>query len=107
MIYDRYYFDFINDSKRTNINLDNEIIKFFYNFVFKPDMNIFLYASPEVILSRKKEMEEESIVFLTHKYKQLFRELWKGNNYQYTSIENINKKVTLSTIENTYLKITT
>ncbi len=29
VIYDRYYFDFINDARRTNINLDNSLIKFF------------------------------------------------------------------------------
>ncbi|MBQ0768226.1 MAG: hypothetical protein KBT58_02980, partial [Bizionia sp.] len=27
IIYDRYYFDFINDARRTNINLDSKFIK--------------------------------------------------------------------------------
>jgi len=72
IIYDRYYFDFINDGRRTNIKLNEKFIKFFYKFVFKPDINIFLYASPEIILSRKQEMDGKSIVELTAKYKILF-----------------------------------
>jgi thymidylate kinase len=102
IIYDRYYFDFINDARRTNINLDSGFVKFFYRFVFKPDMNIFLFASPEVILSRKQEMDEESIVNLTVKYKTLFDELGEKNKEQYVSIENIDKEVTMKIIEDIY-----
>ena len=105
IVYDRYYFDFINDARRTNINLNSNFIKFFYKFVFKPDINIFLFASPEVILSRKQEMDKESIVDLTKKYKTLFDELAEKNMEQYMSIENINKEVTMKTIEDTYVKV--
>ena len=103
IIYDRYYFDFINDARRTNINLDSGFVKFFYKFVFKSEMNIFLYASPEVILSRKQEMDAESIVELTEKYKDLFDEFGKKKRDQYVAIENIDKEVTMQAIENIYI----
>ena len=101
IIYDRYYFDFINDPKRTNINLDSKFMRFFYHFIFKPDINIFLYASPDVILSRKQEMDKDSIIELTAKYKTLF-ESFSERKEIYRSIENIDKEKTLSIIEKIY-----
>ncbi len=105
IIYDRYYFDFINDAKRTNIRLNENFIKFFYRFVFKPDINIFLYASPEIIISRKQEMDEKSIVELTDKYKILFDDFEAKYNQKYISIENIDKYKTLNMIENIYTEL--
>jgi thymidylate kinase len=104
IIYDRYYFDFINDARRTNINLDSTFVKFFYKFVFKPEINIFLYAPPEVILSRKQEMDEKSIVELTGKYRTLFDKFGKNNADQYVSIENIDKEETMKIIEDIYVR---
>ena len=102
VIYDRYYFDFINDARRTNINLDSRFLKFFYHFVFKPEINIFLYASPEIILSRKQEMDVGSIINLTDKYQKLFKTFSKEGNGEYQCIENIHKEDTLRVIENLY-----
>ena len=68
-------------------------------------MNIFLFAPPEVILGRKQEMDEESIVLLTNKYKQLFDQFETTERGKYISIENINKDATISIIENLYLKV--
>jgi thymidylate kinase len=102
IIYDRYYFDFIKDGRRTNIDLDSDFIKFFYRFVFKPEINIFLYASPEVILNRKQEMDEESIKKVTKEYQILFKSLSKVKKEAYVSIENIDKKKTIETIEKIY-----
>lgn len=100
IIYDRYYFDFINDARRTNIDLKEGFVKFFYKFVFKPKLNIFLYASPEVILSRKQEMDEKSIIELTDKYKSLFNEFNTKYNQEYLAIENIDIDETMTIIEN-------
>jgi thymidylate kinase len=102
VIYDRYYFDFIVDSKRANIVINSRFSKFFYHFVFKSDMNIFLYAPPEVILKRKKELDEDTILSLNANYKSLFSDLNKGSNDQYVAIKNIEKDVTLEHIENIY-----
>ena len=105
IIYDRYYFDFINDGRRTNIKLNENFIKFFYKFVFKPDINIFLYASPKIILSRKQEMDEKSIVELTGKYKTLFESFSNEKKEKYKCIENIDKEKTLQIIENLYMEV--
>lgn len=99
VLYDRYYFDFINDAKRSNIQLNKSFIKQLYSLVYKPRFNYFLYASPEVILERKKELEESDIIALTAHYKSLFEDY--NNRYQndlYLGIENINKEQTIKTI---------
>ena len=44
VLYDRYYFDFINDAKRSNIVLNRKFVKSLYALVWKPDLNFFLYA---------------------------------------------------------------
>ena len=100
VIYDRYYFDFIVDARRTNIDLNSKFIKWFYRFVFKPDINVFLYASPEVILSRKQEMDRDSIEKLTKDYKILFEGYKQRDNEVYMCIENIDMLKTLNSIEN-------
>ena len=99
VLYDRYYFDFINDSKRSNIELPTFLTRFGYKFLLKPNINFFLYAEPELILSRKKELTFQTIQVLTEKYKALFTELnEKENSDRYVSIENINLDRTLLTI---------
>ncbi|MFT4600285.1 MAG: thymidylate kinase [Arenicella sp.] len=74
VIYDRYYFDFINDSKRSNICLKRSFIKRMYTFISKPDFNFYLYNDPKVILQRKKELSKKDIVELNTNYRMLFKE---------------------------------
>lgn len=101
VLYDRYYFDFINDSKRSNIELPSFLTRAGYNFLLKPNLNFFLYADPELIRSRKKELDSKTIEKLTAKYKSLFSELnEKDDMRRYVSIENINLNTTLTTIVN-------
>ena len=103
VIYDRYYFDFIVDGKRSNIQLSQTIPKFLYRFVTKPTLNLFLYASPETILKRKRELTEDSIKELTKNYKTLFKTLEnKRNKNQYLPIENLNQEKTLNQIIEQY-----
>ncbi|GAA0891217.1 hypothetical protein GCM10009122_08960 [Fulvivirga kasyanovii] len=90
VIYDRYYFDFINDGKRSNIELPQHITRFGYNFLMKPDLNFFLYATPDIILERKQELDEDAIIDLTSRYKTLFEHLDKqGYRRRYYAVENI------------------
>ncbi|MEO1436284.1 MAG: hypothetical protein AAFV80_12160, partial [Bacteroidota bacterium] len=100
VLYDRYYFDFIVDHKRSNIQIAPAIPKFLYRFLFKPNVNFFLYAAPEVILKRKKELDAPAIEKLTKEYRALFEKLEsrKGRNTRYVVIENIDKQETLHTI---------
>ncbi len=99
VLYDRYYFDFIIDSKRSNIVLPKSFLKLFYYFLFKPNVNVFLYAAPEIILSRKRELSSEDIQSLTAEYRELFDELSKGSKTQrYMVINNTDLNLTLDIV---------
>jgi thymidylate kinase len=99
VLYDRYYFDFINDGKRSNINLPEKWVKPWYKLLLKPDVNFFLYADPQEILRRKQELNEEDIKSLTSKYLNLFKSLNKGKRSRYIPVENKNLDDTLNLIE--------
>jgi thymidylate kinase len=99
VLYDRYYYDFILDSKRSNILINPSIVRFGYKFVFTPDLNFFLYADPEVILKRKQELSAETIVELTKQYKQLFSGYENRKlNKNYHCINNVDLQETLDYI---------
>lgn len=98
VLYDRYYFDFINDSRRSNIRLPRWFTKAAYRLLMQPDINFFLYADADTILARKKELEAPVIRQLTKDYMQLFHELeakWSG---RYVTLENLYLKETLGII---------
>ena len=89
VLYDRYYFDFINDAKRSNIQVNRNIAKALYTLITKPKLNFFLYADPETILARKQELNAADIQELSSNYNALFTELkLKSKKSTYTSIEN-------------------
>lgn len=102
VLYDRYYYDFILDSKRSNITLPEGLVGYGFNFVFTPNCNFFLYASPEIILKRKQELSAETILELTGKYSNLFNTLEdkRGKN-NYFLINNIDLDTTMSKIMET------
>jgi thymidylate kinase len=105
VIYDRYYFDFINDSRRSNIQLPKFITKSGYLFLLKPKFNFFLFEDAQVILKRKNELDESTINALTIEYKTLFEKLkLKTKNTVYDSIRNDNLDNTLQTIITTLIK---
>lgn len=104
VLYDRYYFDFIADAKRSNILLPKVVTETGYHLLMKPKFNFFLYAAPEKILSRKRELSHRSIVDLTTEYSTLFSKLEKKDqNVKYLSIENNDLDTTLDTIMNTII----
>lgn len=89
VLYDRYYFDFINDGKRSNIVLPAKFTSWWYAFLLKPRYNFFLYADAETILKRKKEMDAPTIKALTKEYITLFNTM--GDTYtnsKYIPIQN-------------------
>ncbi len=105
VVYDRYYFDFIIDGKRSNINMSPTLPKFLYAFVAKPDLNFFLYADAATIAKRKKELSPSVITQLTQKYLSLFKDFSRNRKGKYIHIENVDKQNTLQTILHHYLKI--
>ncbi len=106
VLYDRYYFDFIIDSRRSNISLSRSFIKKGYHFIFEPEVNFFLYAEPEIIRERKQEMEIQDIKKLNDDYRELFNELNSNNNKKrYIAINNTDLRNTLSIVLNEYLNV--
>lgn len=102
VLYDRYYFDFINDSKRSNIVISSAISAWLYKFLIKPDINYFLYAPSEIILSRKQELDIASINLLTRKYLNSFNQLQQEDDKNiYQAIFNIEIEQTMTTIFST------
>lgn len=104
VIYDRYYFDFIVDGRRSNISLGERLPKWLYRFVAKPGLNIFLYADPALILQRKQELPAADIEQMTGRYRVLFDELAGRHAGQYLCIENTDRKQSLHIILKHYLK---
>ncbi len=100
VLYDRYYFDFINDSRRSNIRLPKNITRAGYALLRKPDLNFFLYADPETILARKQELDKTTITSLTDDYLQLFDGLNASANKRYFSVKNIELDQTIEFIMN-------
>jgi thymidylate kinase len=105
VIYDRYYFDFINDSKRSNIVLPKNISAFGYRFLLKPKFNFFLFADADVILKRKQELNKKTIEKLTHDYHSLFDSLGAKSHYSiYETINNTELETTLNKIVTTLIQ---
>ena len=89
VVYDRYYFDFINDPKRTNILVNKKVATALYCFVIKPKLSIFLYADVETILTRKQELNAADIYEMNKNYNSLFTALkLNSKKSRYTCIEN-------------------
>ena len=105
VLYDRYYFDFIADGKRSNIQLNKAIPKRLYQFLLKPDLNIFLYADTATILARKQELAVKDIEELTNNYRKLFLELNQKHSETYLAIENVQRQETLKTIKQYFLHL--
>lgn len=98
VIYDRYYFDFIVDAKRSNITLGAALPKKLFPLLAKPGLNILLYADPDTIRQRKKELPESDIVQMTGQYLALFEELKSTDSSRYLCIENHDRAASLETI---------
>lgn len=98
VLYDRYYFDFINDSRRSNISLPKGLLKAGYALLMSPKYNFFLYADPDTILKRKQELDAGTIRVLTQAYLSLFRQLGTHAAGQYIPVENRDLNTTIRQI---------
>ena len=106
VIYDRYYFDFIGDSQRSNLRMNKNFVTWLYTFIYKPSLNVLLYAPADVIIKRKQELKEEDIKELTKDYLSLFNKLSSANSgSKYMTIENMDRKETLDSIVKEYVKV--
>lgn len=98
VLYDRYYYDFICDAKRSNIHLPHWMVRAGFALIITPRLNFFLYAHAETILSRKKELDEATITSLTNDYLKVFNELKKKSKNKFVMIENTSFSKTLEII---------
>ena len=90
VLYDRYYFDFICDTKRSNLQLPQAFTKWCYRLLIQPKLNFFLYASEAAILKRKQELDANTITQLTANYLKLFNNLTTTSTKAlYIPVENI------------------
>ncbi|UTW63938.1 hypothetical protein KFE98_07310 [bacterium SCSIO 12741] len=99
VLYDRYYFDFISDSRRSNLVLPKGLIRALYKFIWKPEVNVLLFASAQEILKRKQELTENVITRLTQDYQSLFHDLaGKNSQSKFLQIENVNLDATVEQV---------
>ncbi len=99
VIYDRYYFDFMADPKRSNLNLPKTISSLGSQFVIFPKYNYLLVATPETILQRKQELSKEDILEMTKNYSVVFKELARKKKNHFGILNNTVLKNTLERIE--------
>ncbi|QDD68117.1 hypothetical protein [Caminibacter pacificus] len=85
IIFDRYYDDILADKKRYRISLGDFWIKFFRNFIPKPDLYFILVTEPEIVYNRKQEVSFEELKNQVKKYERLV------DNKKYIKID-VNKK---------------
>ncbi|MDW3646316.1 MAG: phosphotransferase [Bacteroidia bacterium] len=104
ILYDRYYFDFISDPRRSNLSLHKGFTKRMYRWINKAEVNIFLYAPVEEILSRKQELPAKEIESLCHSYKELFEEFERKYAQSYVNLNNLDLEESLDFIETLFAK---
>lgn len=103
VLYDRYYFDFIVDGKRSNLQVGSQLPRLLYAGIQAPTLNIFLYADTDIIRKRKQELPAETIEMMTKQYTLLFGELrTSARPWQYLCIQNHVLDETMNSIEHTF-----
>lgn len=71
MIFDRYFYDFIVDPRRSRINLPAWVRKFFLRLTPQPDLVLFLDCDPDIVYTRKQELERDEIERQLTEYRKL------------------------------------
>lgn len=96
IIFDRYYIDQIVDAERIRLNINKTFLFKIYKYIIpKPDINICLFGSPEIIISRKADLTEERINNLNILYRNYLREekIVEYLDTSHTRISEITSKV--------------
>lgn len=71
MIFDRYFYDFIVDPRRSRINLPTWLRILFLYLTPQPDLVFFLDCDAEVVYARKQELSKEEIQRQLNEYRKL------------------------------------
>lgn len=78
-IFDRYYYDYLIDPKRSRINLPQPIIRFILMFLPKPDLVLCLGTDPKTIHQRKPELPLKEVQHQVKALKNLCNQLPNGH----------------------------
>lgn len=70
-IFDRYFHDMLVDSKRYRLPEMSRLVSLFATRVPQPDLWLVMTANPDVLLTRKDELTEESASHLVEHYERL------------------------------------
>ena len=74
VIFDRYFFDFIADQKRSALKLPLWVVRMIYKlFIPRPERVFFIKVSPEEALRRKQEIRKSSIEAINAQYENMAR----------------------------------
>lgn len=73
-IFDRYYYEFFLDQKRSHVKLPNWIVRIGEFFIPKPDLILCLGGNPEKIYARKPETSLEEVARQTKVLKEFCNE---------------------------------
>jgi thymidylate kinase len=71
MIFDRYFYDFIVDPRRSRINLPTWVRKLFLHLTPQPDLVFFLVCDADTVYARKQELSQEEIARQLCEYRKL------------------------------------
>lgn len=74
VIIERYYYDYLIDKVRYNLNTSPQIINFFGKFIKKPDVIFILVGNSNILYSRKKEITIEEIEKQTKLMIEIFKD---------------------------------
>lgn len=99
VLFDRYYYDFIVDPRRSRIKLPKVIPTFLLRLVPPPDFVFFLDNDPHVLLQRKQELPLKELFRQLKMYRDLIPEI--KNSFVIPAGSSIEQSVEmmLSTIE--------
>jgi len=75
IFFDRYYYDIIIDPSRSRIRLPPWVLKLFLPLVPKPDVTIYLDASPETLCARKPELPLCELARQVREFRELISHL--------------------------------
>ena len=61
VVFDRYYYDYYLDKIRYRLSISDAMLRFWGQFIPKPDVTFLLIGTPEILYKRKKEISVEEI----------------------------------------------
>ena len=72
VIVERYYYDYLIDKVRYNLNLSDTFLRFFLKFIKKPDVIYVLTGDSQKLYERKREITVEEIDEQKRKFAEVF-----------------------------------